>query len=219
LKLTSGYGKVFSAQFIERSKRMIINETMKSILARRSYKGFKSDPISDDILETILTAGKYAPTGMNRQAWHFTVVKNEAGKEMFKAAVKEILKKRGPVGPGRPGRPPGPPPPQAPGTIVLPEEEFRGAPVLIIVSGDASVDTSRADCVLATENMFIAAASFGIMSGWSGMTVKDLFSDPKVKKQFRIPEGYDVYSAAFFGYPLGEVKDRGPRKEGTVTIL
>jgi nitroreductase len=197
---------------------MINNETMKSILARRSYKAFKSDPISDDILETILTAGKYAPTGMNRQAWHFTVVKSEAGKEMFKAALRQMMKERGPGGPGRPGGPPGPPPPQAPGITVLPEEEFRGAPVLIIVSGDASIDTS-ADCVLATENMFIAAASFGVMSGWSGMTVKDLFSDPKVKKQFKIPEGYNVYSAAFFGYPLGEVKDRGPRKEGTVTIL
>ncbi len=198
---------------------MITNKTMKSILARRSYKGFKSDPISDDILETILTAGKYAPTGMNRQPWHFTVVKSKEGKEMFKAAIKKMLEKRGPFGPGRPGGPPGPPPPQAPGTITLPEEEFRGAPVLIIVSGDTSMWTSHTDCVLAAENMFIAAASFGIMSGFSGMTVKDLFADPEVKKQFKIPDGYDVYAAAFFGYPLGEVKDRGPRKEGTVTIL
>ena len=189
---------------------MIVNETIKSILARRSYKGFKSDPISDDILETILAAGKYAPTGMNRQAWHFTVVKSEAGKEMYKAALTEMRKQKGPGGT---------PPKQAPGTIVLPEEDFRGAPVLIIVSGDSSIDITRADCILATENMYIAAASFGIMSGWTNMTVRDLFSDPKVKKQFKIPEGYDVYSASFFGYPLGEAKDRGPRKEGTVTIL
>jgi nitroreductase len=198
---------------------MITNETMRSILARRSYKAFKGGPINDDILETILTAGKYAPTGMNRQAWHFTVVKSEAGKVLFKAALKEMLKKRGPAGPGRPGGPPGQPPPQAPGTTALPEEEFRGAPVLIIVSGDAATWTSCTDCVLAAENMMIAAASLGIMSGWSGMTVKDLFSDTEVKKQFKIPEGYDVYAAAFFGYPLGEAKDRGPRKEGTVTIL
>jgi nitroreductase len=195
---------------------MITNETMQSILARRSYKAFKSDPISEDILETILTAGKYAPTGMNRQPWHFTVVKSEEGKEMFKAALEEMMKGRGP---GGPGGTPGTPPPQAPGTIALPEGEFRGAPVLIIVSGDASLWTAQADCVLAAENMFIAAASFGIMSGWSGMVVKDLFADNKVKNQFNIPEGYDVYAAAFFGYPLGEVKDRGPRKEGTVTIL
>ena len=90
---------------------------------------------------------------------------------------------------------------------------------MIVVSGDPSLDITRLDCVLATGNMFIAAASFGIMSGWSHMTAKELFSDPKVKKQFQIPEGYEVYSAAFFGYPLGEPKDRGPRKKGTVTML
>jgi nitroreductase len=189
---------------------MITNETMKSILARRSYKAFKSDPISDDILETIIEAGKYAPTGRNRQAWHFTVVKSEAGKEMFKSAMQTMLNKRGSGGP---------PPAQAPGTIVKPDEEFRGAPVMIIVSGKPLMEITRADCVLATENMYIAAASFGIMSGWSHMTTNDLFSDPKVKRQFKIPEGYEVYSASFFGYPLGEAKDRGPRKEGTVTTL
>jgi nitroreductase len=188
---------------------MITNETMKSILARRSYKAFKSDPISDDILETIIEAGKYAPTGRNRQAWHFTVVKSEEGKKMYGTALEQMLEKRGPL----------PTPPTPPGVIVKPESEFRGAPVMIVVSGDASVDITKEDCVLATENMFIAAASLGIMSGWSHITTKDLFGDPEVKKQFKIPEGYDVYSAAFFGYPLGEAKDRGPRKEGTVTII
>jgi nitroreductase len=188
---------------------MIINETIQSILDRRSHKSFKSDPIPDDVLETIIEVGKYAPNGMNRQGWHFTVVKSDEGKEMYKAAMKEMMEKRGPMGA----------PPPAPGVTVLPEEEFRGAPVLIIVSGDASMEISQINCALATENMYIAAASFGIMSGWSHMTVKDLFSDPEVKKRFKIPEGYNVYSASFFGYPLGEAKDRGPRKEGTVTTL
>jgi nitroreductase len=192
---------------------MIMNETIKSILARRSYKAFKSDPISDDILETIIEAGKHAPTGMNRQAWHFTVVKSEAGKEMFKSAMLAMQNKKGPVRPGAPL------PVQSPGTIIKPDEEFRGAPVLIIVSGEPLMEITRSDCVLATGNMYIAAASFGIMSGWSHMTTNDLFSDPNVKRQFKIPEGYEVYSASFFGYPLGEVKDRGPRKKGTVTIL
>ena len=200
---------------------MKTNETIQSILARRSYKAFKSDPIPDDILETILNAAKHAPTGMNRQGWHFTVVKSEAGKAMFKAALQEAMRTRGPFGPRGPGGPgrPGGPSPAAPGTAAKPEEEFRGAPLLIIVSGDASAETARCDCLLAAENMFIAAASFGIMSGWTHMVVKDLFPDPNVKKQFKIPEGYEVYAAAFFGYPLGETKDRGPRKEGTVTFI
>ena len=36
---------------------MISNETMQSILARRSYKVFDSRPIDDEALETIVTAG------------------------------------------------------------------------------------------------------------------------------------------------------------------
>jgi nitroreductase len=55
---------------------MIENETMRSILARRSYKLFDGRPISDEALETIVTAGLYAPTGMNRQPWHFTVIRS-----------------------------------------------------------------------------------------------------------------------------------------------
>lgn len=118
-------------------------------------------------------------------------------------------------GPGRPGGPP----PQSPGMIVKPDEEFRGAPVMIVVSGAPLMEITRSDCVLATANMYIAAASFGIMSGWSHMTTNDLFGDQEVKRQFKIPEGYEVYSASLFGYPLGEAKVRDPRKEGTVTIL
>ena len=65
------------------------------------------------------------------------------------------------------------------------------------------------------ENMFIAAASLGIMSGWDHATVMDLFRhNPELKAEL-IPEGYTLYAASFFGYPGPEVKDRGPRK-GTV---
>lgn len=191
---------------------MLMNETLKSIMERRSYKGFKGDPIPDDILDTIVEAGRYAPTGMNRQPWHFTVVKSEEGKAMYREAVQSLFKKNAMAGP-KPGSGSGQ------GVIVKPEEEFRGAPVMILVSGDASSVLALSDCVLATENMYIAAASFGIMSGWSHVTVSKLFTDPEVKKQFKIPEGYDVYSASFFGYPDGATKDRGPRKEGTVTVL
>ena len=190
---------------------MLDNDTIKSILARRSYKAFESNPISEDILETIIEAGKYAPTARNKQAWHFTVVKTEDGKKMYKEALEAMMKNG--------GGPKVAPPPVPPNIIVKPEPEFRGAPVLILVSGTASDELVRLDCALAMENMFIAAASFGVMSGWTHTTVRDLFPDPEVKKKFKIPGGNDVYAAAFFGYPMGEPKDRGPRKEGTVTVI
>ena len=174
------------------------NETMKSILARRSYKVFDGRPISDDDLETIVTAGLYAPTGMNRQPWHFTVIKSREGLERFGAARRAL-----PLPPGLP-----------PAIAASMGDPMRNAPVMILVSAKEG-GTSFEDCCLAMENMFIAAASLGIMSGWDHATVKDLFRhDPDLKAEL-IPEGYILYAAAFFGYPGPTVKDRGPRK-GTV---
>lgn len=171
---------------------------MKSILARRSYKIFDSRPIDDEALETIVTAGLYAPTGMNRQPWHFTVIKSPEGMEKFGQARRSL-----PMPPGIPAE-----------ALAKMPDPMRNAPVMIIVSAKEG-GTSMEDSCLAMENMFIAAASLGIMSGWDHATVKDLFKhNPELKAEL-IPEGYEVYAAAFFGYPGPEVKDRGERK-GTV---
>jgi len=172
---------------------MINNETMQSIMARRSYKMFDSKPIDDEALDTIVTAGLYAPTGMNRQPWHFTVIRSKEMLEKFGAARRAL-----PLPPGAPAM----------------GDPMRNAPVMILVSAQEG-GTSAQDCCLAMENMFIAAASLGIMSGWDHATVMDLFNKNPDLKADLIPEGYNIYAAAFFGYPGPDVKDRGERK-GTV---
>ena len=180
---------------------MINNETMQSILARRSYREFDGRPIDDEALETIVTAGLYAPTGMNRQPWHFTVIKTKEGLEKFGAARRAL-----PLPPGIP----------AAAAANMPDP-MRNAPVMIIVSAKEG-GTSAEDSCLAMENMFIAAASLGIMSGWDHATVVDLFKHNSELKAEYVPEGNEVYAAAFFGYPGPTVKDRGERK-GTVAYL
>ncbi|MBR6322763.1 MAG: nitroreductase family protein [Lachnospiraceae bacterium] len=177
---------------------MIQNETMKSILARRSYKVFDSRPIDDEALDTIVTAGLYAPTGMNRQPWHFTVIKSPEMLQRIGDARKSM-----PLPPGIPAA-----------AIKAMGDPMRNAPVLILVSAKDG-GTSAEDSCLAMENMFIAAASLGIMSGWDHAMVKDFFRHNEDLKAELIPEGYTLYAAAFFGYPGPEVKDRGERK-GTV---
>ena len=180
---------------------MIINETMQSILARRSYKQFDGRPIGDEELETIVTAGLYAPTGMNRQPWHFTVIKTPEMMEKFAEARRSL-----PLPPGIPAE-----------AAAKMGDPMRNAPVMIIVSAKEG-GLSAQDCCLAMENMFIAAASLGIMSGWDHATVAQLFDlNPDLKAQL-IPEGYKVYAASFFGYPGPSVKDRGERK-GTVSYV
>lgn len=177
---------------------MIQNETMQSILARRSYKVFDPRPLEDEALETIVTAGLYAPTGMNRQPWHFTVIRSPEMLAKLGAARKAM-----PLPPGIP-----------PAVLKNMGDPMRNAPALILVSAKEG-GTAAQDCCLAMENMFIAAASLGIMSGWDHAMVVDFFGkNPELRAEL-IPEGNTVYAAAFFGYPGPEVKDRGERK-GTV---
>lgn len=177
---------------------MINNETMQSILARRSYKVFDPKPIDDEALETIVTAGLYAPTGMNRQPWHFTVIRSKEMLERIGAARKSM-----PLPPGIP-----------PHVVKAMGDPMRSAPVLILVSAKDE-GTAAQDCCLAMENMFIAAASLGIMSGWDHVMVVNFFAkNPELKAEL-IPEGNTVFAAAFFGYPGPTVKDRGERM-GTV---
>ena len=49
-------------------------------LIMRSYSGrmYTESLVSDDVIETILQSGQKAPSAMNSQPWHFTVVKDIA---------------------------------------------------------------------------------------------------------------------------------------------
>lgn len=49
-------------------------ETLDAIRDRRSIRRYKPDPIPLDIIEKIINAGRWAPTGGNRQYWKFIVV-------------------------------------------------------------------------------------------------------------------------------------------------
>lgn len=54
--------------------------TLEAIAARRSIRRFKPDPVPEEALRTILTAGMQAPSGKNRQPWEFIVVQGEQGR-------------------------------------------------------------------------------------------------------------------------------------------
>jgi len=53
-----------------------VNETLKVIRNRRSIRNSKDEQIKEEELAAILEAGLYAPSGMNSQDWHFTVIQN-----------------------------------------------------------------------------------------------------------------------------------------------
>jgi nitroreductase len=187
-----------------------MNETLSTLLKRRSIRNYRAEQIKDDELNEILKAGQYAPSGMNRQPWHFTIVQNKKLLNKINELVRESLLKDNSQN-------------QAMKERVKAEDfsVFYKAPTLIVVSGKKDIFTTQYDCVLAMGNMFNAAASLGIGSCWIHAVAIMLNSESgkELLEELRIPEGDLVICSGAFGYIAGEIPLPAPRKENVINIL
>jgi len=46
-------------------------EVLEAIKTRRSIRGYKKDPVPEEVLEQILEVGRWAPSASNMQPWEF----------------------------------------------------------------------------------------------------------------------------------------------------
>ena len=54
---------------------------MEVVKKRRSIRKYKPDPVPNEIINQILEAARLAPSGSNRQPWHFIIVKDSETKK------------------------------------------------------------------------------------------------------------------------------------------
>ncbi len=187
-----------------------MNETIRTILERRSIRTYKTDIPDEKIVGQILEAGRYAPSAMNQQSWHFTVIRDRTLLEALDIACKKVFLESDVEALRE--------------VAARPDfSVFYQAPVLVIVSGDNTALAPRYDCTLAMENMLLAAASLDISSCWMH-SIMMLYSTEKGKAVFRdlgitFPERHEPYAAAVFGYSAVALPDAEPRKEGDVTFI
>lgn len=157
-----------------------MNPVMEAILTRRSIRSFTGEKITRDSLEMLVEAARYAPSGMNKQLWKFTVVQEPALLQKLAAVIAQEL-----------GRDQG--------------YNFYGANVLILASNERDNPHGVEDCACALENIFLAAHSLGIGSVWINQ-LKGICDVPAVRqvlRQLRLPENHVVLGAAALGYPSG----------------
>lgn len=185
-----------------------MNETIKTILSRRSVRNYSGEQIKKEELDLIVNAGLNAPSACNQQSWHFTVIQdkktindlNKASKEALAKSEDDYLK-----------------------SVAADESYnlFYNAPTVIVVSGERSALAPRVDCAAATQNMLLAAESLNIGTCWIGL-VYPLFVSENAKEwqnRFGIPESHELYHAVIMGYKAEENLQAAPRRENTVNYI
>ena len=165
----------------------MLNPVLKTIRDRRNDVSFKSTPISDQNLDAILEAGRWAPSWTNTQPWRFIVVKDEMIKEKMSDAVSTFFR----IG-------------------------IREAPLCIAVCVSQELDPFHfvEDGTTATQNMALAAQSLGLSTSWIGvysMRNEKNSSERKVKEILKIPKEWRLVSILPVGLPRS--KHSGKRKE------
>lgn len=72
------------------SQREALNQFLELARARRSTRHFRPEPVPSELLDTLLEAARWAPSGFNLQPTHFVVVTDEkVKKELCRACMNQ----------------------------------------------------------------------------------------------------------------------------------
>lgn len=165
-----------------------MQNTIDTIYDRRSIRKFTDKEVNPDLVEEVLRAGLFAPSGYNKQPWDF-VVFNEKG------LIKEI----------REMHPYASSLDTAPVCIMVCGDTQK----------EMAPGFYQVDCSAAIENMLLAAKSLGLDTCWMGIypweEVMESFS-----KRFELPENNKPFALIALGY--GDEKKERPKRYDTTKI-
>lgn len=175
-----------------------INPIINAILHRHSVRQYKPDVVPESVLNTILASGLSAPSALNKQSWHITVITRKALIDEMSAAIMEQAK-------------------DSPIFERIRSQHahyhvFHQAPVVLMISGE--VDDPRADINTGflLGNVFLAAESLGVSACPIGFA-RFLF-EGKSKEDYLakllIPNGYFPVLGFTLGYKQDDAEIKPP---------
>ena len=172
-----------------------MNETISCLLNRRSVRAYRPEQIKPAELETILQAGLYAPSAMNRQSAVMLVIQDRETISTLSRLNAEVM--------GRDTDP------------------FYGAPTVIVVLADKNAPNHVQDASLVMGNLMNAAFSLGVDSCWINRA-REVFEMPEARALLRekgISDDYVGVGNCILGYRSGELPEAPSRREGRIIKL
>ncbi|MGA8871659.1 MAG: nitroreductase family protein [Candidatus Acidiferrales bacterium] len=194
-----------------------IESLLELVRSRRSVRsGFLKDkPVSDEQIETILEAARWAPSGGNSQPWEFIVIRDPETRDKITSLYKSQMRDKIEIEETVRGR----------RSIVDPGLAFRYAPVFIIVLGDPrTIDaypartklekweshfySSLANSVL---QLMLAAHALGLTTIYVSDVSSPYFS-VMIKSLLDVPDPLQVYQLVPVGFAEESPTIHHPRR-------
>lgn len=169
-----------------------MGDTLNIMKTRTSVKKYKPDMVPKELIDQIIEAGLYAPSGMNGQSPIVVAVTNKELRDKLSKMNAAIM-----------------------GANIDP---FYGAPVVLVVLADKTRPTYLYDGSLVMENMVLAAHELGLGSCWIHRAKEEFESEEgkEILKSLGIEGEYEGIGHCILGYAEGDVPQVKARKENRV---
>lgn len=168
------------------------NQTLEVLKTRRAIRSYEERIPEKELLDKVLEAGTYAPTGMGAQSPIIVAVTDRQTRDRLAELNAAVM--------GGDSDP------------------FYGAPAVLVVLADRNVPTYLYDGSLVMGNLMNAAHAVGLGSCWIHRA-KEVFDSEEGKallKEWGIEGDYEGIGNCIIGYPKGEAPQPKARKAGYV---
>jgi len=182
--------------------------------SRRSCRSYTDEPVCREALDDLARIGTSAPTATNSQAWAFTILPTREDVKRLGAGVAAFFRRLNRLARSRfvrlfsrslrnyyrdyhstvkgaldewesTGR----------------DRLFHGATAAIVVTSRPGASFPADDCLLATQNILLAAHAMGLGTCLIGFAVKAMVLDRRVARAVEIPGDESVHSVIALGHP------------------
>ena len=168
-----------------------MNEVIENIKNRRSCRSYLPDQVPVELIEKVVEAGTYAPTGMGMQSPIIIAVTNKEIRDQLSKMNAAVMNAN--------------------------NDPFYGAPVVLIVLANKDRKTYLYDGSTVMENMMLAASALGLGSCWIHRA-KEEFETEQGKallKSWGVEGDYEGIGHCILGYPAKTTPAK-PRKDDYV---
>ena len=169
-------------------------EAMKNLLERRSIRRYQDTQVPDELLDQVLEAGLYAPSGMNTQNIIMVAVRDKETRDLLSKLNAAVMGSQ--------------------------NDPFYGAPCVIVVLGNEEKYLAVENGSLVLGNLQNAAHALGLGSCWIHRAYQ-VFESPEGKellKKWGLPEKLRGVGNCILGYPDEDPAPR-PRLEGRIVKI